>query len=176
MKLWGLIAILVLVAGFFMWWIGRGAPNDPERPSQITRTAEGTNIPSTAKQLDDFAFVDPTGVYLRAAVGTSTVKIPDADPETFKAVSPLKEYSTQEIVDFCKAPGRYAFYADKKKVYMFQVWLTETFTKTKLEVLKDVDPDTFTVTGSEAFRSGKKDLTLGYTFATTTCMYEVRGL
>lgn len=170
------IAVLVLIGGGVYWWTTTH-PADVTKRSQITRSSEGTTIPATAVQLDDYAFTDVSGVYLRGIVGTSTMKIPDADPETFKRIGDFTEWGNAEILERCKGPGLYGIYADKKKVYLFQAWQTPTFAKTKIEVLKPLDPDTFVETGPQSFKDAlHPSLTLGYSFGTTTCEYMMQGV
>jgi len=165
----GILAAVLIIA--LLGWLVYTRPAKEEAPEQIIQSAEGTNIPETATSLDGYAFVDESGVYLRSAFGTSSVQIPDADPETFRVVSPITEYGSQEILDFCKGPGNYGLYADKKKAYLFQFWKTETFAKTKIEVLKGLNPDSLTVTGPQTFGDGVQNMALGYEFATTTCTF-----
>jgi hypothetical protein len=173
-KLIAPIAIVALVVGGIVWFVTQQTP-ESERPTRFTQTAEGTDIPKAAKQLDDFTFVDESGVYIRSVMGTSTLKIPDADPETFHILSPLTEYANQEIQDFCKGPGRYGVYADRKKVYLFQAWKTPTFSKTKIEVVQGADPDSFTVEGPRSFMNEGSPMTFSYAFATTSCAYSITG-
>jgi len=161
------LLLAILVFGGLGWLLTRGGERT-ELPDQIVRSAEGTNIPATARPLDGYAFVDESGVYLRSAFSTSTMRIPEADPESFRVVSTIAEYTNQEIQDFCKGPGNFGVYADKKKGYMFQFWKTPTFSKTRIEVIQGMDPDTLTVSGN-TLTSGTTSLRLGYEFATTTC-------
>ena len=167
-----LLSLLLAVVAFGgLAWLVSNKPAKLEAPSQITQTAEGTNIPSTATSIDGFAYTDESGVYLRSSFGTSTVKIPDADPETFRAVGKLMEYGNAEIQEFCKGPGNYGLYADKRKTYLFQFWKTPTFSKTRIEVIKELNPDTLSVTAPQTFSDGVNTRTLGYEFGTTTCSF-----
>ena len=163
--------LLAVIAFGGLAWLVSSTPAKLEAPSQITQTAEGTDIPKTAKSIDGFAYTDVSGVYLRSSFGTSTVKIPDADPETFRAVGKIGEYTNAEIQDFCKGPGNYGLYADKKKTYLFQFWKTPTFSKTRIEVIKDLNSDALTVIAPETFSDGVNTRTLGYQFATTSCSF-----
>lgn len=171
----GIVVLVVIGAGTY-WWVTTH-PAGVTKRTQITRSSEGTTIPPTAVQLDDFAFTDVSGVYLRGIVGTSSMKIPDADPETFKRVGDFIEWGNAEILEHCKGPGQYGIYTDKKKVYLFQAWETPTFAKTKIEVLKPLDPDTFVATGPQTFKDAlHSSLSLGYSFATTSCEYMMLGI
>lgn len=165
--------ILAAVVAVGVWWFSTRPATDPTLPEQVVRTSEGTDIPKTAISLDGHAFVDESGVYLRSSFGTSSMKIPDADPESFRILSPFVEFGNEEIVAQCKGPGNYGFYGDKKKVYFFQVWSTPSFGKTKIEVRKELNPDTFAAAGPHTFTDGVQTVTIGYEFGTTTCEYLV---
>lgn len=167
------LLLAVLVFGVLAWFLSRDS-GKLEAPGQLIQNAEDTGIPPTARSVDGHAFIDESGVYLRSTFSTSTVKIPDADPDTFKAVSALSEYGNQEILDFCKGPGNYGLYTDKDKTYLFQFWKTPTFSKTRIEVVKELNPDTLTETSERTFTSGTSTMTLGYQFATTSCSFVFR--
>ncbi len=165
----GIVAVVIL-GGVGVWWLS-SQPKPPVTPDQIIQEAKNTPIPVGARAIDAFAFVDESGVYLKSSFSTSTVKIPDADPETFRSVMPFTEYSDQAVLDFCKGPGTYSVYADKKKTYFFQFWMTPTFSKTKIEVIKALNSDAVAPTGAHSFTDGVATLKLGYAFATTTCEF-----
>ncbi|HYE22979.1 MAG TPA: hypothetical protein VEA92_00830 [Candidatus Paceibacterota bacterium] len=164
------LLIAIVVFGGLGWLLTRDS-GKLEAPGQIIRQSEGTDIPPTARSVDGYAFVDESGVYLRSSFGTSTVRIPDADPDSFRAVGKLGEYGNQEILDFCKGPGNYGLYADRSKTYLFQFWKTPTFGKTRIEVVKELNPDTLSVIDPLTFTSGTTTLRLGYKFATTSCSF-----
>ena len=98
------------------------------------------------------------------------MRVPDADPNTFKVLQKVTEYTNQEIQDFCQGPGNYAVYTDKRKTYLFQFWNTPTFGKTRIEVVKELNPDTLSV-ADRTFTSGTSTMMLGYKFATTSCSF-----
>lgn len=171
----GALVIVAIIVGLLL---AQPRPdNGPATPDQIIREAKNEPIPANARAIDAFVFADESDVYLKSVHSTSTTKIPQADPDTFVAVGEITQYGPQEVLDFCKGPGLYSFYKDKNKVYFFQAWKTETFAKTKIEVVKEIDADTFTTTGAGAFSDATHpSIGVGHEFATTTCAAVITGI
>ena len=171
---WRLIisVVVVILAGAGIWWLVSRNPVEVV-PGQITRDAEDVNVPETAKSLDGYVYLDESGVYLRSAFSTSTMKIPDAHADSFRVIVPLTQYTDQAVTDFCKGPGNYGVYADRRKTYFFQFWKTPTFSKTKIEVVKALDADTVAPAGAHTFTAASSTMRLGYQFATTSCEFKL---
>lgn len=170
------LAIGVLVVVAILGAVLLMMPKGPQTPDQIIREAENVPIPPNARAIDAFVFVDDQNVYIKSIHGTSTTRIPQADPSSFAAVGEINNYGPQEVLDFCKGAGLYSLYKDRSKVYFFQAWKTESFAKTKIEVVKGLDPDTLTATEGTYTDANHPSLTIGHAFATTTCSLSLQGV
>lgn len=168
---WKLLLSLLLAIAVFggLGWLLSRDSGKLEAPGQIIREAEGTDIPETARSVDGYAFVDESGVYLRSAFSTSTMKIPDARPSSFRVVVPVTEFSNEEILATCTGPGNYSIYADSGTAYLFQFWKTETFASTKIEAVRELDLVKMAQSGAHEVTDGTKTLRIGYTLGTSTC-------
>lgn len=169
----GLAFVLLVALGV---WLLVASPKDNTSPNQIIREAQNEPIPPNARAIDAFVFADDKDVYLKSIHGTSTTKIPQADPDTFVPVGGIREYGPQEVLDFCKGPGIYGMYKDSRKVYFFQAWKTEAFAKTKIQVVKELDAGTLSATEGGYTDAQHSVVSIGHTFATTTCSLSLQGL
>lgn len=128
-------------------------------------------LPQGAINVDDLSFTLNDGVYFRGSFGTSTVQIPDGDADSFARLSDIMTFSDPETSEQCGAPGRYAFYGDRKRVYFYQVWQTPTFRSTKVEAVKDIRMREFSLTSPLSIKGGTVAYDLSLEVASGTCAY-----
>lgn len=128
-------------------------------------------LPMGATNVDDLSFTLEDEVYFRGSFGTSTVQIPDGDADSFAQLSDIMTFPDPAISEQCGAPGRYAFYGDRKRVYFYQVWQTPTFRSTKVEAVKDIRKGEFSLTSPVSIEGGSVAYDLSLEVASGTCAY-----
>jgi len=130
-------------------------------------------LPPGAIAIDEYAFTDKNGLQFLSVTSTSTLIIPDADAATFHRITEFAQSPDPGVVRSCGIAGKYAFYADKKRVYFYQVWLAPKFRTSRVEVVADAAPETFKILTPTSFLDGERALHLDYEVATSTCLYGV---
>lgn len=167
-------------SGSFFPETGDSVTTSPEG-SAATTTASGKKktlppepvfvLPEGAAAIDDYVFVQKNEVHFRSLTGTSSLAIPDADPDTFKRVADFITYPGEAIQQECGAAGTYTYYKDKSRVYFYQFWRAPKFRSSKIEVLADVLPSEFAVEDMTHARAGDQRMQVEYKVATSTCSF-----
>lgn len=164
--LFSIAAVLVLI-GTGVWLYQSG------RLESLFTPAPELYLPVGATNVDDLSFTFEGDVYFRGSLGTSTVKIPDGDAASFAPLSEIMIFPDPAISEKCGAPGRYAFYADRKYVYFYQVWQTPTFRSTKVEAVKDIRKREFVLTSPVSVAGADVAYDLSLEVASGTCAYRL---
>lgn len=168
------ISITVIAVIAFLAWILIEKPKfELPETGLKTEIVKGLDLPPTAVAVDEWAFVDGNDVYFRSVMGTSTVKIPGAKGRSFVRLSERIVNEDPQVVADCSGVGNYAFYGDSKLLYMNQIWDTPRFQATKIEALREIDRDSFTLTSPTTFTAGGFTYDVKHTVGTTTCRYAV---
>lgn len=161
------IAALLVLLGAGVWLYQSG------RFTDLTTPTPERYLPVGATNVDDLSFTFEGDVYFRGSLGTSAVQIPDGDADSFEPLSEIFTYPDPEISVKCGAPGRYAFYADRKYVYFYQVWQTPTFRSTKVEAVKDIRKGEFTLISPVSIEGASVGYDLSLEVASGTCAYKL---
>jgi len=144
------------------------APKEPRRglPPEPAFT-----LPAGARALDDYAYTVDDGVYFRSLTGPDPLQIPTADAGTFKRLDQFYTYSANGVVADCGDTALYTYYGDRKQIYFYQIWRTDHFRTSQIEVLAKTDPKDFEITGPLTATDGTRSFAVGHMqTATSTCL------
>lgn len=193
------IALAVLAGALFVVFQNRPAPPPSNEDLTAMDTSLGTpesqdsetgiqfpsvmpgvraTMPRGATAIDEYAFTNENGVQFLSITSTSTLVIPDANAATFRRITDFMQSPDPAVASTCGIAGKYAFYADSKRVYFYQFWLAPKFRTSRVEVIADAKPETFKVLSPIGFEDGTRSLYLDYDVVaatTTTCTYAIRA-
>lgn len=129
-------------------------------------------LPEGAQALDDYAYTKDDSVYFRSITSTEPLRIPDADAGTFKRLANFMTYSANSVVGDCGGTALYTYYADEDRVYFYQIWRTDFFRTSQIEVLAGTKAKDFRITGPLTATDGIRSVTVGHrqTATTSTCL------
>ncbi len=149
---------------------GNPADSSAKPKSDFTKYPEHT-LPAGAKSIDQYVYVYQDSVYLNSVAGKSSSVLPEADADTFARISDFMTSPDSTININCGGSGSFAYYADRKRVFFYQIWLTPKFKKSKMELMIGVSPENFSIINSTSFRDGEKTYRVSYETATSSCQY-----
>lgn len=128
-------------------------------------------MPEGGIAIDEYSFVDDGTVYFKSLVSTSThLKVPSADPKTFKRVQNLSAYPGTDVVRDCGAAPLYTFYTDKTRPYFYQIWRAPEFRTGQVDAMNGASGKDFSVTGPITATDGRFNFQIAYKKATSTCI------
>lgn len=188
----GAIVILGLVA--WMLFSTDGFKTSPEEGIQTASTTPATTttatvppatppkkkelppepvfvMPEGGTPIDEYSFVDSGVVYFKSLVSTSThLKVPSADPKTFRRLQELSKFPGTDVVRDCGAAPLYTFYVDKTRPYFYQVWRAPEFRTGQVDAMNGASGKDFSVTGATTATDGHFNFQIAYKKATSTCI------
>lgn len=127
-------------------------------------------LPEGATAIDDYAFVDKGIVYMRSLVDAGQpLKVPTADPETFRRLQAFSYYSDGNVVRDCGASPMFTYYTDKKRPYFYQAWRAPEFRASQIDAMVGANVGNFAVTGPTTATDGNANFKIVYEKATATC-------
>ena len=186
----GIVGAIILIAGFLSYWFfvrvdvgetaivpvleGESTETGTTTPGGI-KTPPVAVTPDGAVTVDAYSYTDGGAVFFKSVTSTSTLAIPGANADTFHRITDFMTYPDQEVVDRCGAKGEYAYYADKSRVYFYQVWKSPKFRSSKVEVIIDEKEETFKVLSPVNAEGATMKYVVGYQVATSTCQYVLQG-
>lgn len=184
----GGIIFLVLIAAITTYFYLKPSSNEevgllPEGEVAATTTPSGEEPrkslppepaftpPVNSQTLDDYAYTNSNSVYFRSITSTEPLRIPDADANTFKRLTNFLTYSANGVVGDCGDTALYTYYADKERVYFYQIWRTDHFRTSQIEVIAGTKAKDFKITGPLTATDGTRSFTVGHKqAATSTCL------
>lgn len=192
-----IIAGLIILVAFFVFWqstpqggsvqeegtatttnasstvqTGSSDTPPPSPPQKEKLPPEPTFVlPEGATNLDEYAFVDTGTIYFRSLVSTTThLKVPGADPASFRRLQDLSVFPGSEVIRDCGAAPRYTFYVDKRQPYFYQIWRAPEFRSSQIDAMVGADADSFVVTGATTAQDDQTRFDMTYKKATSTCV------
>jgi hypothetical protein len=185
------IGAVILIAGFLSYWffvrvdvneqavvpalLGEPTSEDGTESGGAAPAPAVAVTPTTGTSVDAYSYTDSGAVFFKSVTSTSTLAIPGANADTFHRITDFMTYPDQEVADKCGAKGEYAYYADKNRVYFYQVWKTPKFRASKVEVIIDEKEATFKVLSPVTAEGATMKYVVGYQVATSTCQYVLQG-
>lgn len=128
-------------------------------------------LPQGAEALDDYAYLMDDGVYFRSITSTEPLRIPNADASTFKRLADFLTYSANGVVGDCGDTALYTYYADEDRVYFYQIWRTDHFRTSQIEVIAGTKAKDFDITGPLSATDGTRSFAVTHKqAATSTCL------
>lgn len=127
-------------------------------------------LPAGAVKIDGYAYSLDGEVKFRSLVDPkSSLKVPTADPATFRRLQDFMTFPGREVVSDCGAAPLYAYYVDKHRPYIYQVWRAPTFRASTITAMNGADADSFTITSLLNANDDRTSFELAYRVATSTC-------
>jgi len=119
-------------------------------------------LPAGATSVDEYSFIQDGQVYFRSLLGNDPLLIPNADAQSFSRLSSFITYENAAVQSDCSGPAIYAYYGDTKQVYFYQIWRTDLFRTSQIEVIAGADKDSFRLSGDGKAVSGDLVFEIGY--------------